>query len=594
MSRSKPLVLGAGAVLVAGLAACAGGPARDDGGNGDRTGGTRAYVEMGAARRDADRRGPAPEVEGAVEGGTLTVYLPGAPGPDTLDPSEAFSAIGNPIQQALVSRSLTQYARGEDGETVLVPDLATDLGRHNEDYTEWTFTIRDDATWEDGSSVTAEQVAFGICRSLDAGEFPAGPGAQYSRTYFAGAEGYLGPYSGEDPTCRDWPGISVDGQDITLEMSRPFPDMDYYGASMAMGPVPVGDASAPGDYKLRPLANGPYRVERWDPAEQLVLVRNEEWDAGSDPARHQYPERWVFKFSQDQAKVDEIMLSDSPRGRAAIATAVGSGRYEEASSSLGERLVQTPTDCVSTLAPDYDKVADVRVRRALAHAFPYRDVWIAGGEVPDVTRVPASSVMPPGMAGRHDVRVGGAQTGYDPARSRELLAEAGHADEPYPITMIYYEVDDQARAAQEQITKGFEAGGFSVRAIPVQESPYNVWLDPDDPLNQKLDVRGASLCPLWPGGSAILPTLLRTGALLNTAGFSEQSVDDEMDRIAMLPVDEQAAAWGALDEKIMSTWFPVIPIAYINRLFVFGTDVGNPSGDSSMGTPNYKDLYLER
>ncbi len=32
----------------------------------------------------------------------------------------------------------------------LVPDLATDLGTPNEDFTEWTFTIRDDATWENG------------------------------------------------------------------------------------------------------------------------------------------------------------------------------------------------------------------------------------------------------------------------------------------------------------------------------------------------------------------------------------------------------------------------------------------------------------
>lgn len=593
MTRTKPLaVLATGAALLS-LASCWGGGA-DDPDDRERPESERRFVEVGPAVKDAARTGPADPVPGAVEGGTLTVYLPGAPGPDTLDPTGAFSAVGNAIQQDLVSRSLTQYARGEDGTAVLVPDLATDLGRHNEDYTEWTFTIRDDATWEDGTPVTAEEVAFGICRSLDADAFPAGPGNEYSRPYFLGAEDYAGPYTGEDPDCEAWDGISVDGQDLTIRMSRPFPDMDYYGASMAMGPAPLGTASDPVPYAQRPLANGPYEVERWNPDEQLVLVRNEEWDAASDPARHQYPERWVFKFNQDQATVDEIMLSDSPRGRDALSTSVGGGRYREAKRLLGDRLVQTPTSCVATVTPDYAKITDVRVRRALAHAFPYDDVWQAAGEVANVTRVRAHSLMPPGMPGQRDGQVDGGPVAYDPERARELLAEAGYADEPFELTMIYFEVDPRVRDAQEQVTKGLEAGGFSVTSIPVQESPYNTWLDPGSALDARLNVRAANVCPAWPGGSALLPTLLGTGGTFNTAHFSEPSVDREIDRIATLPVDEQADAWGALDEEVMERWFPVVPIAYINRLLVFGAGVGNPGGDATMGMPDYKDLYLER
>ena len=57
---------------------------------------------------------------------------------------------------------------------------------------------------------------------------------------------------------------------------------------------------------------------------------------------------------------------------------------------------------------------------------------------------------------------------------------------------------------------------------------------------------------------------------------------------------EQAEAWGELDEQVMTDYFPIIPTAYVNRLFVFGADIGNPTGDGSMGTPNYKDLYVVR
>jgi peptide/nickel transport system substrate-binding protein len=580
--------LGAGAcAAVALLAACAGG-----GGQGREAPRADSYAQPAAVSKDPARRGPAPAVEGATPGGTITVFLPGAPGPDTLDPTGGWSVTGNAIQQALVSRSLTQYARGDDGRPVLVPDLATDLGRPNDDFTEWTFTIRDDASWEDGAPVTAEEVAFGICRSLDSGAFPSGPGTEYSTHYFAGAEDYAGPYTGDDPGCDDYAGISVDGQDVTIEMDRPFPDVDHWGAVMAMGPAPLGGASDPSTYGQRPLATGPYEVESWEPAEELVLVRNDQWEPGSDPARHQYADRFVFKFNQDQARVDEIMLSGSSEGRTAVSTSIGSDRYLEASDMLGDRLVQQATQCVATITPDYTKITDIRVRRALAHAYPYEDVWLAAGEVPGVTRVPAGSIMPPGMAGRRDVQVDGEQVTYDPERSRQLLAEAGHGDEPYPITMAYNELDPLATAAQAQLTTGLEEGGFEVTAIPVQQSIYSVWLDPDNEVNRMLNLRGVSWCPMWPAGSALLPPLLRSGAPYDTAHFAEPSVDRAMDDIAELPVAEQAAAWGELDEKVLTDHFPIIPTAYVNRLFAFGDSVGNPTGEASLGAPNYKDLYV--
>lgn len=581
----------AGVSLVA-LAACTGDPSWTADPPGEARG--RSFGTQGMGSKDPRRGGPAVPVEGATEGGTITVYLPGAPGPDTLDPAGAWSATGNPIQQALVSRSLTQVVRGVDGDPVLVPDLATDLGTPNDDFTEWTFTIRDDATWEDGSPVTPEEVAFGICRTLDTGAFPAGPGTEYSTHYFAGAGDYAGPYTDDDLRCEDWAGISVDGQDVTVSMAVPFPDMDYWGAAMAMGPVPLGEASDPAHYSQRPLANGPYEVERWEPAEELVLVRNDAWDPASDPGRHQYAERFVFRFSQDQAQTDEVMLSGSPAGRAALATSVGADRYGEATARLGERLVHQATQCVTTLTPDYTRITDIRVRKALAYAYPYEDTWIAAGEVPGVTREHAGPIMPPGMAGRKAFQVDGEQITYDPDRARELLAEAGYADEPYEITLAYNETDRLGTAGHDQVVKGLEAGGFEVRSIPVQQPLYNVWLDPDNEVNRDLNVRAVNWCPMWPGGSALLPPILKGGAPFNTAHFDEPSVDAEMAGIARLPIEEQAAAWGDLDHRILEDYFPIIPTAYVNRLFAFGEDIGNPSGDGATGTPNYRDLYVVR
>lgn len=586
-----PLALAAVAVLTT-LAACdgSGGAGGGAGGGGsDASGGALAgQVEV---REDAEARGPAPAVDGATDGGTITVHLPGDPGPASLDPAAGWPSTGSAIQQALTHRSLTQFRRDADGQPVLVPDLATDLGRSNDDHTEWTFTIREDATWENGATITAREVAWGITRSLDARTFPGGAGSEYARSFFAGSEQYAGPYTDPDAT---WEGVRVDGQDITITMSRPFPEMDHWASFVAMGPAPRGAASAPPAYGRKPLSSGPYRVKSFTPHEKLVLVRNDQWLAASDPARHQYADRWVFKFDQDQARVDRVMLAGGAAAEAAIATAVGSARYAQAEDELGDRLVRQPSTCVTTLTPDYTKITDIEVRRALAHAYPYQDVWYTLGEVPGVTLVPAQGILPPGVPGRRDVLVDGDQVEFDPEKAQELLAAAGYADERYPITMIYHRGDPIAEQVQDEVTRGFEESGFAVRAIGVDESPYRVWLDPEHPTNKRLNLRGMHWCADWPSGSTMIPPMLGTGAAYNTASFSEPAVDREIERIARLPLEDQADAWGALDETIMTDYFPIIPTAYRTDLFAFGARIGNPSGDRATGAPNYRDLYVSR
>ena len=582
MKRTKPLAVLAGAALFT-LAACGGSGSSDPSSN-------RSFTQAPEVGKDSQRQAPAADVEGAQKGGTITVYLPGDPGPDSLDPTEGWPVTGNSIQQALTSRSLTQYARDpKTGEMTLVPDLAVDLGSANDDFTEWTFTIRDDAKWEDGSPVTPEEIAWGITRSMDSETFPAGPGTEYSHTYFSGAGEYKGPYTDKG---KEWDGVRVEGQDVIITMAKPFPDMDYWGAFMAMGPIPLGKASTPPDYGKNILSNGPYKVETFRPNEELVLVQNDQWDPNTDPARHQYADKFVFKFNQDQAKVDQIMLSDNTESQTSLSTSLGSNNYDRASTELGDRLVQQSSQCTSFLSPDYTKITDIDVRKAIAYAYPYTDIWLATGEVPGVTRVPANSIMPPGMAGKSDYFVDGEQFTYNPEKSKELLKGAGFEPGEFKITMVFYEPDPLAVAGQKVLTKGFEEAGFSVKAIPVQTSPYNIWLNPDDKINKTLNLRGVNWCSDWPSGLTMVPPLTKGGAAYNTSFFDEKSINDEMEAIPLKPLDEQAAAWGALDEKISTEFFPIIPTAFRNELFAFGSKIGYPVGDGAISAPNYKGLFV--
>ena len=188
-------------------------------------------------------------------------------------------------------------------------------------------------------------------------------------------------------------------------MSKPFPDMDYWGTFMAMGPAPLGKASDPPAYGKHPLATGPYKIESFRSGEELILVKNDQWDPATDPARHQYADEIVFKFNQDQNKVDQIMLSGNTDSQTAVVhSGINSANYQKLVDTLGDRLVkqtrpvhQLPGAGLRPRSP-----TSTSARRSRGPS-PYEDIWLAGGEIPGVTRVPANSVMPPGMAGQAGV-----------------------------------------------------------------------------------------------------------------------------------------------------------------------------------------------
>ena len=182
------------------------------------------------AGKNADLEGPLAVPDDAAEGGTVTVLTLQVPA--TLDPTRAYFTDSTEIMN-MVTRALTQYAYNpENGEMELVPDMATDLGRPNEDNTEWTFTLKDGLKYEDGTDVKAEDVAYAISRSFAIEELPDGP--TYQLQFFLDGDKYQGPYKDKAP----YKGVVVDGNDITIKMSRPFPEMDYYASFPVFTGIP--------------------------------------------------------------------------------------------------------------------------------------------------------------------------------------------------------------------------------------------------------------------------------------------------------------------------------------------------------------------
>src|SRR5262245_16500495 len=147
LMRWKKFAALAGVVALA--AAACNSPADRESSSGSPEPSTSQQAEIGATWKNPPV--PAEEVKGAQKGGIVTVVTSSTP--DTFDPTRVYFTDSLQIM-SLVTRSLTTL-KNVGGKSVLVPDMATDLGRANKDSTVWEWTLRDGLKYEDGSPVKA-------------------------------------------------------------------------------------------------------------------------------------------------------------------------------------------------------------------------------------------------------------------------------------------------------------------------------------------------------------------------------------------------------------------------------------------------------
>jgi len=589
MRFKKPIVALSAAGLLA-LAACGGG-----GGGGSSTSGgsgvdTKNLGNTGDGK-DATRQGPV-TIKGAQKGGTVTVLTNlGLTTP--IDPSDLYFTDTNGIMTSLVERALTQYAYDQaTKQMILVPDLATDLGTPNSDFTQWKFTIRDGVKWENGKPVTAKDVAFGMNRSMDNKTFPNGPGLYYSNPYFKGGDKYKGPYTDKGKLCSC---IKVSGNTITVSMSKPFPDFPYYASFPAMGPVPQGKASDPATYRQHPLSTGPYMIKSYTPAKTLVLVRNKYWDPKTDPARTAYPDEWNFKAGQDSAKIDQIMLADSGEGQTTLTYDDVQAKDYRKFQSTG-RLVQGGSPCTYFYSPDYRSTTK-EIRDALVWAIPYKDLILAAGLIPGVNAIPASELMPPGIPGRKDYNAvpGHGDFETDPAKAKQILTDAGK--QGFEIKFLFATDDPVSSQTKDVLVKGLTAAGFKATPVPTTVAKL---VEDRDNVKSDVNMRSYGWCSDWPSGATWVPPIFQSTDLktvgfgTNEAAFNEPSVDQKINDVFSLPADQQPDAWQKLEQQIMTKYLPVVPRYYTGVAMVHGSKIKDMFEDNTLGTPTFRTIWVSQ
>jgi len=301
------------------------------------------------------------------------------------DPTLGWGRYGSPLFHS------TLLAR--DADLNIVPDLATDYSV-SDDGLVWTVDIRTDARFTDGTPVTARDVAYTFTTAARSGGLT------------------------DVTALRE--AVVVD--DDTVELRLTAPQSTFVNRLVTLGIVPE-HAHGP-DYARNPIGSGPFRLVQWDPGQQLIVERNDDY-YGPAPAFR----RVVFLFTGEDATMAAATAGrvDVAAVPSSLATATVPGMRLVAVPSVDNRGISFPTvpDTGRTDAEGRpignDVTSDLAIRQAVNWAVDRQalvDGVLEGYGSPATGPVDGLPWYEPASA----------IPGNDPARAAAILDAAGWVD----------------------------------------------------------------------------------------------------------------------------------------------------------------------
>jgi peptide/nickel transport system substrate-binding protein len=467
--------------------------------------------------------------------------------------------------------------------------MATDIGTPNEDATSWQFTLKEGLTWQDGSAVTCEDVAYGVSRTFATDVITDGP--TYALVYLD-VEDYPGPYTATDEQQAAFDeAVSCEGNTITFNLNQPVADFNYtvtLGFGAVPNPTDHPDVDTGEQYDLTVWSNGPYKIDSYQTGEggSMVMSRNENWNADSDPMRKAYPDQWIVNFGLDPAVIDQRLIAS--QGEDAFAVVYGNIQPENLTKVFADPQTPNP-EFEGRAVSDFDpyslyywinttKVPNVNHRLAMAAALD-RDALRqnAGGEFageqgdgvikPNIggDYAPTGFWGPEGPFGEEIPDTGSVEV------AERLLTESG--EEPPALTFDYAQTPTNDRSAAI-VKSSLERAGFTVALNPIEPgSYYSTVLDPE----QQNEFGTAGWGPDWPNASTVIPPLFTDNGGFNLSRVTEESDPEWYANITAalgeLDRNTQMGLWQELNKyAVEQAW--IIPTRFGLTQVLAGTNVG--------------------
>ena len=354
--------------------------------------------------------------------------------PQTLDP-----ALMTGTPEARLALGLCEGLVGYDPQTLQARPGVARSWEVSSDGLDYTFHLRPEACWSDGTPLTAADFLASWQRVLT----PA-TGALYAYQLYPvqNAEDiHLHHHAMADLGVR-----IPDPHTLRVHLGYPCPYFLDLCAFATLMPVPVDRVARYGEswaQEGRFLGNGPFRLQEWKPRERLVMVANE----------HYWDHAHVLLRSVTALPYDNVETA-----------------YEKYQDGSLDWMPSVPLAKMNDLLrnPDYYSMPylgtyfyrfncakppldDVRVRKALALAV---DRAVITDHVLRAGQIPATWFCPD-VAGYHHV----AGLAYDPVAAKLLLAEAGYGPggKPFPKMSLISNISNAHKQVAESVVQQWQA-----------------------------------------------------------------------------------------------------------------------------------------
>ncbi|RVU35125.1 ABC transporter substrate-binding protein [Hwanghaeella grinnelliae] len=243
--------------------------------------------------------------------------------------------------------------------STIVPEVA-ESWTVSDDGTHMTFNLRKNGVFHDGSPITAQDVKWSFDRAVTVGGFPTvqmKAGSLEKPEQFEVIDDYTFKINLLRPSKLTLPDLAV-----------PVPMI--INSKVAMEHATTDDPWATEYLHKTPAGSGAYKVARWEPGQQLVYERNDNWTSGPVPA----VKRVIVREVPSQATRRALL----ERGDIQMSFNMPNKDAKELSDKEGIDIFSTPVEnAIYCLCPNlaFEPFKNKLVRQAVAYSVPYEDVF---------------------------------------------------------------------------------------------------------------------------------------------------------------------------------------------------------------------------
>lgn len=451
--------------------------------------------------------------------------------------------------------SLTDY----DFKTESLVPNAAESWESNDDATQFTFHLRQGATFHNGDPVTSESFKRGWTRVV-------------SPTYGVKSAGvldyHLGLVKGHDEvlagTTTDFSGLECpDDYTFVVNLTSSYADFPYVCAHPALAPAPQAAIDDPSSFYTAPIGNGPFQMDgSWVDGQYINLKRYDNY-YGDKPkvAAIQYNIQKDVETAYREFTAGNYDISEVPSAQ--ISDAISQyGQSDDGYTASPQKQILTGAELATyyLLFNVKDSVLqDVDVRRAISLAINRQaivDTLFSG------IRQPASDILPPALDGY--VENAWPYAHYDKDAANELL------DKKYPAdasgnrnisVQLSYNPEGGHKEIMEMVQADLQAVGITATADTREWSTIL-----NDYRSGNFQSGRLGWTADYPIADNFLYSLFRSGSGDNMSGFSDADVDAKLDAArSTVDDDKRVEAMKEVDAEIGEAC-PCAPIMYYSHL----------------------------